>query len=169
MNAEYKFRAGSKRPGIFWLVIVMVFFIVSIILIGKVIRLNSQLEQFQEAQSTLVMRVDSLRALTQTAVRSEGDIPTLLTSFDIAQMQRRGLEDPVKAIRGDLQNSSDLIEQEGVLGGTMQFYEDRIYVLTNRWVLAYFDDGHIAGYMWLEYSVNAEGEIAWQVKDSYLL
>jgi len=169
MNAENKTPAGLKKQGIIWLVIVAVFFIVSIVLVGKVIRLNSQLAQFQEAQNTLVMRVDSLRALTQTAVRSETDFPTLLTSYDIARLQRRGLDDPVTAIREDLQNSSDLITQEGVLGGTMQFYEDQIYVLTDRWVLAYFDDGHIAGYMWLEYSVSGEGDIAWQVKDSYLM
>lgn len=169
MNSENELRAGSKKTGIIWLVIVTVFFIVSILLIGKVINLNSQLEQFQEAQNSLIMRVDSLRALTQATVRSEGDFPTLLTSYDITQMRRRGLDDPVQAIRDDLQNSSHLIEQEAVLGGTMQFYEDQIYVLTNQWVLAYFDDGHIAGYMWLEYSVNGEGDIAWQVKDSYLL
>jgi len=45
----------------------------------------------------------------------------------------------------------------------MRFFKDEIYVLTSKWVLAYFEDGHIAGKILLEYSVGDNGAISWQV------
>jgi len=50
----------------------------------------------------------------------------------------------------------------------MGFYFDKnIWILTNKWVLAYFEDGHICGYVILEYDVNKEGNISWKVIDHH--
>ena len=51
----------------------------------------------------------------------------------------------------------------------MGFYsEDNIWILTKKWALALFEDGHIGGYILLEYTVSDNGEISWKVIDSYL-
>ena len=64
----------------------------------------------------------------------------------------------------DLLQRDDLIPFEGILGGTMGFYTpDNVYVLSERWVYARFEDGHIGGEMLLEYRFDAAGQIDWTV------
>ncbi len=93
----------------------------------------------------------------------------LLSNFEINRLKRLGLEDPVNDITQDLLRRSDLIQHEGVLGGTMGFYSpDNIHILSPQWVFAYFEDGHIRGEMLLEYSVGRDGSISWKVIESYL-
>lgn len=73
-----------------------------------------------------------------------------------------------KDIINDLRKHPELIPYDGVLGGTMGFYDpEGIHILSDRWVFAGFDDGHINGYMLLSYSIN-DGKISWEVIDSYL-
>jgi hypothetical protein len=51
----------------------------------------------------------------------------------------------------------------------MNFYDDsKIWVLTKKWVLAYFEDGHIAGYLLLKYEVTESGKINWKTLASYI-
>jgi len=71
-------------------------------------------------------------------------------------------------LKSDLRKHPELIPYDGVLGGTMGFYDSKgIRVLSGRWVFAGFDDGHINGYMLLSYRLN-DGKISWEVIDSYL-
>ncbi|TVQ40117.1 MAG: hypothetical protein EA384_04210 [Spirochaetaceae bacterium] len=64
----------------------------------------------------------------------------------------------------DLLDRSDLIPFDGILGGTMGFYTpDNVFVLSNRWVYARFEDGHIGGEMLLEYRIDGVGGIDWTV------
>lgn len=81
---------------------------------------------------------------------------------DIENMKKRGLTDPVEDIISDLGKHRDLIPYKGILGGTMDFYGRNIWILTNKWVLANFEDGHTVGYMLLEYSVTDNGKITWK-------
>jgi len=102
----------------------------------------------------------------------KGDIEKLeLANYDkttILELKRKGFTGQLKDIVEDLKMHTELIPYKGILGGTMGFYGDNdIHVLTNRWVFAYFQDGHISGYMLLRYDIN-NGSIAWKVIDSYL-
>lgn len=82
---------------------------------------------------------------------------------------KKGLRDPNKDIRADLIKHNELIPYKGVLGGTMKFNSDKdIYILSAKWVRAYFDDGHIGGWILLEYQVSDGGKILWKVVGSYL-
>jgi hypothetical protein len=83
-----------------------------------------------------------------------------LSSSEILRFREKGLEDPVAEIKESLQKQKELIPVEGVVGGTMDFHET--HILTSRWVLAYFEDGHVGGHMLLEYDVSDEGEISWK-------
>jgi hypothetical protein len=89
-----------------------------------------------------------------------------LTSLDVERLREKGLESPVADIRASLEEKKDLIPYEGVMGGTMDFYE--IHVLTSKWVLAYFEDGHVGGYMLLEYDVSQRGDISWRFIRAHL-
>lgn len=84
-----------------------------------------------------------------------------LTSYDIKQFREKGLNDPARDIISDLTLHNELIPYKGVLGGTMRFYDREIYVLNNKWVFAYFEDGHYGGQMLLSYDVSDSAGIKW--------
>ncbi len=92
-----------------------------------------------------------------------------LHGWDIEEMKRRGLKEPVKDIISDLKQHRELIPHEGSVGGTMNFYSgSQIWILTKKWVLAYFEDGHNGGYLLLEYEVANNGRIKWKALASYM-
>ncbi|WP_053074939.1 hypothetical protein [Ornithinibacillus californiensis] len=66
----------------------------------------------------------------------------------------------------DLVNRPDVIPVDGILGGTMRFNPNGIYVLSHKHVYAEFDDGHTGGYLLLEYHI-VNGEIQWDIIDMY--
>jgi len=93
----------------------------------------------------------------------------LLHSWDITKLKKAGLSDPEKDLIADLMHHRELIPYDGVMGGTMGFYSKQdIHILTSRWILASFEDGHIGGHMLLEYRVHPAGEIHWGVIVAYL-
>jgi len=104
-----------------------------------------------------------------SGVLPPANAPAVLSPGEILRLQELGLADPVPALAQDLMRHPELIPYPGVLGGNMGFYsEDNIQILTPRWVLANFDDGHIDGYMLLEYAVAPGGKITWKPLASYL-
>lgn len=128
----------------------------------KRIGLSNENTQLQQKHGDYATQVAELK----------GEIEKLkLTNYDkttILELQPKGFTGQLKDIVADLKTHSELIPYKGILGGTMGFYGDNdIHVLTNRWVFAYFQDGHISGYMLLRYDIN-NGIISWKVIDSYL-
>jgi hypothetical protein len=109
-------------------------------------------------------RFDSLELILND-LRMAGGIPPLLDQQQIKSLQEKGLENPVEDLRNDLMKSDVKIRRKGVLGGTMGFYmPEAIHVLNEHWVMAYFEDGHVAGALFLKYDIN-EGIINWEVLD----
>jgi len=91
-----------------------------------------------------------------------------LDEMYVESLKKLGLKDPVNDIKADLMSHPELIPYEGVLGGRMGFYsKDNIRIIYDR-VFTYFDDGHIGGFMVLEYKVAPYGKISWKVLYSYL-
>lgn len=89
---------------------------------------------------------------------------SMLDEFMVQELREKGLTDPERQIIDDLAKHPEIIDEEGVVGGEMGFYDISSAVLLNdRWVYAPFDDGHIAGYLIAEYSVSKGGEISWKV------
>ena len=128
-----------------------------------------------EANTRLQLQLDSLRlqidslmdkqVYTQDA-RSGKD---LLSQSDLDFFKRRGLTNPAETIKADLLKNNQLIPVKGNLGGTMQFYKERIQILNRQWVMAYFEDGHSAGELLLEYTFTDTGSISWKVLSSRIL
>ena len=104
-------------------------------------------------------------------IQKRDEIINIQHNFDEATMlalKDKGFTGQLKDIVSDLKTHIELIPYKGILGGTMGFYGDNdIRVLSNRWVFAYFEDGHSQGYILLKYDINNES-IAWKVIDSYL-
>jgi len=120
---------------------------------------NSQLQQENEDCAT---QASGLRSELEKLELGNYDQTSML------KLQAKGYTGQLKDIVADLKMHSELIPYEGILGGTMGFYHNEdIHVLTDRWVFAYFDDGHISGYMLLSYDIN-NGTISWKVIDSHL-
>ncbi|MCC5809320.1 MAG: hypothetical protein JJU06_03020 [Ectothiorhodospiraceae bacterium] len=91
-----------------------------------------------------------------------------LSDYHRRRLQRLGLEDPEHDLVADLVRRRELITEQGVLGGTMYFVAAETHVLTGRWVLATFEDGHVRGHLLLEYNVEEGGDINWRPMESYV-
>lgn len=89
----------------------------------------------------------------------------LLSPPEARALRAAGLSEPAADLRADLMRRADLIPVEPVLGGAMGFYDPaQIHILGDRWVVAGFEDGHIAGKLLLRYRVE-RGTIHWDVLD----
>ena len=120
-----------------------------------------QLERLDSDNARPAEQLDQSRKATAAAIE--------LFAWDIEAMRKKGMADPASQILADLKQHRELIPYKGVLGGTMGFYDDsKIWILTSKWVLAYFEDGHVAGYLLLEYQVAQGGKITWKTVASYL-
>lgn len=133
----------------------------------KVTSLSNDNTKLQRQNGDYASQVGELEG----EIEKRNEIIKTQHSFDevtMSALQVKGFNGQLKDIVSDLKTHSELIPYKGVLGGTMGFYGDNdIHVLTNSWVLAYFSDGHIGGYMLLRYGIN-NGSISWEVIDSYL-
>lgn len=147
--------------------------ILAVVFFVLYINASNQIDQLETKYNESVKKYDKAKQELNTENKSEEKLPDnteikaassiALSSFDIKQLKKKGLSDPVQDIVSDLKKHNELIPYEGTLGGTMKFYGDNtIWVLTNKWVLAYFEDGHNAGYLLLEYDVLNNGEISWK-------
>lgn len=85
-----------------------------------------------------------------------------LTEADTEALKQAGLDDPVNDLLTDLTYHPELIPREGVLGGTMRFIPSESRVISPQRVIGYYEDGHTAGRLLLEYEISA-GEINWTV------
>ncbi|WP_026464122.1 hypothetical protein [Adhaeribacter aquaticus] len=104
---------------------------------------------------------------SQTNVKAPGNLGHLSTS-EIENLKGKGLKNPNEDLKQSLiKNQQNLIKVNGSVGGTMNIRE--VQILNNRYALAYFEDGHIGGYMMLRYEVKSSTDISWQVLDQYIM
>ena len=109
---------------------------------------------------------EQLAAAKREGEALQAELDASASGGNVKQLQKKSLEE---ALAADLMGHKELIPYKGVMGGTMGFYSKKdIHVLTSRWVLASFEDGHIGGHMLLEYAVLPRGEIQWKVISAYL-
>jgi hypothetical protein len=149
------------------LLIILQSLIIGVLLVILVIGSYKQSSGDINGETNLMVekaKFDSLE-LILIDLKKVGGTPPLLDQQQIKNLQRKGLENPVEDLRNDLMKADVKIKRKGVLGGTMGFYmPEAIHILNEQWVMAYFEDGHVAGALFLKYEVK-EGVINWEVLD----
>jgi len=123
-----------------------------------------------EREAQLVTQVDSLESVISSMQElredsNQGARPAVVNEFQIRELQRRGLSDPVADLAKNLRSHPELLPADlvGELGGKYGFYDpEGVHLLTTKWVLADFEDGHRAGHMLLEFSIRDSGTIDWK-------
>jgi len=69
----------------------------------------------------------------------------------------KDIEDPESHIIEALKQQKELIPLDAVLGGTMEFRQ--VQVISEDWVLAVYDDGHVQGKSIFEYELQENNEV----------
>jgi hypothetical protein len=92
-----------------------------------------------------------------------GERRDLLDSVERDWLRRAGFAAPAESLRADLVRHPELIQTEGVVGGTMAFRPDAIYLLPGGHVWAIADDGHIETALLLRYAVKSDTTVQWSV------
>jgi hypothetical protein len=134
----------------------------------EIVQLTQREQALNEKIEELTKENDGLKASLPDVIRQFLHQPKL-SSPEIQYLKKKGLKNPVKDIITDLTKHNELIPYRGALGGKMGFYYEKdIYVVSTKLVRASFDDGHIGGWMLLEYQVTDKGKISWKVLESYL-
>lgn len=100
---------------------------------------------------------DSLTAAVRFKETNWGDGPTI----QFHQLEKQGIKKPVDFIKKSLRSNPHLIPLNPVLGGKMHF--TNMQVLTDRWVMATYEDGHIMGRTIFLYSLGPEKELHFRV------
>ena len=91
----------------------------------------------------------------------------LLHELEVARLKKLGLPDPPNDLRSDLAAHGELIPFEGVVGGTMSFYDKSgMVLLPGGYVYAQGDDGHVLVHAVLHYEVAPGGKITWKLLDA---
>ena len=92
----------------------------------------------------------------------------LIDALDVEELRRQGLKDPLAQIVGSLVAHGEVIPHEGLHGSTMHFFPESVHILDQRWVYAYFEDGHVSGHGIFRYTVQPDSSLAFTVVYSEL-
>lgn len=91
------------------------------------------------------------------AAKGDADSALKLDPDTLANLKRAGIADPAVLLE-DLKRNPDVIPEQAVLGGTMQF--TRVGIIDARWVYGAYEDGHIAGAAVFQWE-NRDSGIIW--------
>ncbi|MEN8928275.1 MAG: hypothetical protein ABF240_05370 [Flavobacteriales bacterium] len=86
--------------------------------------------------------------------------------YDGIELSEKGILHPQQFIDSSLQPQVNLIPTKAVLGGTMAF--GKTQVLSPKWVIAEYSDGHLWGVALFEYEVNKEGKVEFKLLSNHL-
>lgn len=168
----------SKKERLIWIALLSVTIVISVLVISKyqttltlinqtVTELEKEKTTWTQKDAKLISEISDLKAQAAKASEVIKSFPTSDPLIAI-EHERKGLNGGENQVIDDLLKNNELIPFKGELGGKMSFFKEKIFVISDKWVLAYFEDGHINGNMLLSYSVK-NGNISWNVIDSYLL
>ena len=142
--------------------------------LGLALGVGVQRERTMRARKSAPIRESDYAKLTRQYLElqhSRDSLDAALRRMDpldeiaLDRMRKGGLQDPVRDLTADLEKHNELIPYPGVLGGTMRFTQVR--VLSSKYALAAFEDGHVSGEAVLEYAVLPGGKISWKIVGSH--
>lgn len=134
---------------------------------------GNQTEIFDAKNKNLELTVDSLKYVTDSLnakIDSHMASPNTdinknnywyMTSYDGENALKRGIENPEEFIETSLRNKPELIPMDAVLGGTMRF--GNVQLLSDKWLIADFNDGHIEGKGLYKYTFKNDGSLEFKL------
>ena len=117
---------------------------------GQMEETELKLDSLSQELTEYKRKSDSLKQLLE-----RGDLATGFPVFYGKEFDT--IENPEEFIANQLKEHPEKIPMDAVLGGTMQFRQ--IQVLTEDWVLAVYDDGHVQGSSIFEYELQPDGSL----------
>ncbi len=84
--------------------------------------------------------------------------------YDGQKFIENGITNPVEFIENNLRNKTELIPIKAVLGGTMHF--GKIQLLSDEWLIANYEDGHIQGRAIYKYKLDEKGKLEFELLNS---
>ena len=117
--------------------------------------------QDQDAENTQQTKIDSLESEIASLQRANDTLSDhLLTKSFIAKDYPEYFDtipEPEKYVLNDLQENSDLIPKDAVMGGTMRF--TAVTFINGELLVAEFEDGHIMGKAVYTYRMTKNGDL----------
>ncbi len=124
-------------------------------------------ENTEAADSELEMRTTFVDSLTMELERQQTLNDSLQQALETDHYANdysvfygkefEDIEDPEQHIINALKQKNDLIPLKEVLGGNMEFRQ--VQVISEEWVLAIYDDGHVQGKSIFAYELQEDGEV----------
>ncbi len=116
----------------------------------------------------LSTQVDAAREQATAAQLREQRLVEQLQQLasQIGPREQQATDDATEALAVALLRSPDLIPFEAPVGGVFYFLEDSVEVLSDRYVYAACEDGHVMCHMLLAYERNGD-DVSFQVIDGY--
>jgi hypothetical protein len=120
---------------------------------------NMRLDSLSTALEAYKKERDSLRLLLQKGELATGYPVYFNKGFDT-------IDNPKEFISNSLKEKPELIPLEAKVGGTMAFRN--VQVISENWVLATYDDGHIQGKTIYHFELHPNGELKFTAEASRL-
>lgn len=118
---------------------------------------DRQLQEIQDKADSLsreLKRQQKLSDSLQAVLEKESEVDDFRIFYGKGY---ENIEAPEEYIKNELQKHKEKIPLDPVLGGTMEFREIRI--ISEDWLLAIYDDGHVQGKTIFKYELLSDGEM----------
>ena len=139
------------------------------ILLPSLLLLSCADDNKDPEKENLTKKVDSLTTALEKEKEFADSLQTVFAANDSLQggypiffgKKYEGIEDPEQFIENQLRNQPERIPLSPVVGGDMAFR--KIDIISEKWLLAIYDDGHIQGKAIMEYELLPNGTVKYSI------
>ncbi len=142
---------------------------ISFLLLSSLMLLSCADDNTKPESESLSRKVDSLSVALEEQKELSDSLQSVFTSRDSIEggyplffgKKYEGIKDPEDFIKNQLRNQPERIPLSPVVGGTMAFR--KIDIISEKWLLAIYDDGHVQGKAIMEYELQPNGTVKYTV------
>lgn len=139
------------------------------LLLSSLVLLSCADDNTKTEAESLTYKVDSLSTALESEKKVTDSLQTLFAENDSIQggypiffgKKYEGIENPQEFIKNQLRNQPERIPLSPEVGGTMAFR--KIDIISEKWLLAIYDDGHVQGKAIMEYELQPNGSVKYTV------
>lgn len=121
------------------------------------LKINLSLDSLKTANTLIIMERDSIQELNNLLSRELKSNIWL----DEDYFNDKGITNPTELVYEALSQKPELIPLKAVLGGNMSL--GRVQLLSSKWLIAEYDDGHVMGKSLYEYDIKDDGTVTFKL------